>query len=140
MGTCKMNFNIKKTTIYLIYLHFFIFLIQIAYGKLIQVENRMEINQYGITWRFDHPVKSGQFINSDWWVVGPVTIVSITPAPGPLTKSEHVNIKVNQWGDTSLRNDARMRNGSMVIRRAGMSQSYDSRGGNFDENGGVKLP
>jgi len=36
----------------------------------------------GITWNFstDRPV--GQYANGDWWVVGPVTITSITPTSG----------------------------------------------------------
>ena len=39
-----------------------------------------EVTQYGFTWEFDAQYQVGQFINGDWWVVGPVTIVSITPA------------------------------------------------------------
>jgi hypothetical protein len=35
----------------------------------------------GITWRFSQPVPVGQFINGDYYVVGPVTIVNINPLP-----------------------------------------------------------
>ena len=42
-----------------------------------------QLTQYGITWTFDRPVQAGQFINGDWWVIGPVTVTSITPMPGP---------------------------------------------------------
>jgi len=37
------------------------------------------VSQYGITWTFsaDRPV--GQFVNGDWWVVGPVTLTNISP-------------------------------------------------------------
>jgi len=38
------------------------------------------INQNGITWIFDHAYECGQFVNGDWWVIGPVTINSQTPA------------------------------------------------------------
>jgi hypothetical protein len=38
------------------------------------------VSQYGITWQFDHSYTVGQFANGDWWVLGPVTITSITPA------------------------------------------------------------
>ena len=38
------------------------------------------ISQYDITWKFDKPVQAGQFINGDWWVVGPVTIKEVLPA------------------------------------------------------------
>ena len=37
------------------------------------------ITQDGITWTFDRGYKAGQYINGDWWVVGPVTIVHISP-------------------------------------------------------------
>lgn len=33
----------------------------------------------GITWTFDQPVLSGRFVNGDWWVQGPVSIVAISP-------------------------------------------------------------
>ena len=37
------------------------------------------VGQWGITWQFDHAYQVGQFCNGDWWVVGPVHIVSISP-------------------------------------------------------------
>ncbi len=37
------------------------------------------VGQWGITWQFDHDYQVGQFCNGDWWVVGPVTVTSITP-------------------------------------------------------------
>ena len=37
------------------------------------------LSQYGITWTFDRDRQVGQYVNGDWWVVGPVTIVNITP-------------------------------------------------------------
>lgn len=39
------------------------------------------VTQYGITWTFDRPHAVGQFVTGDWWVVGPVTIVEVDPAP-----------------------------------------------------------
>lgn len=39
------------------------------------------VSQYGITWTFSQDRTVGQFVNGDWYVVGPVTITSITPAP-----------------------------------------------------------
>lgn len=38
-----------------------------------------QITSNGITWDFNADVKSGQFCNGDYWVIGPVTITSITP-------------------------------------------------------------
>ncbi|MBX3464889.1 MAG: hypothetical protein KF830_17105, partial [Planctomycetes bacterium] len=43
------------------------------------------ITQWGITWTFDHDYQVGQFCNGDWWVVGPVTVVSITPGTQSLS-------------------------------------------------------
>jgi len=37
-----------------------------------------EIAQFGITWKFDADYETGQFVNGDWWVVGPVEITGIT--------------------------------------------------------------
>jgi hypothetical protein len=39
------------------------------------------ITKDGITWTFSEPVRSGQFVNGDFWVVGPVTVTAIDPAP-----------------------------------------------------------
>lgn len=46
------------------------------------------VSQNGITWYFDSDKTVGQFANGEWWVVGPVTITSITPVdptPGDAT-------------------------------------------------------
>jgi len=37
------------------------------------------VSQYGITWTFNGDYTVGTFANGDYWVVGPVTITSITP-------------------------------------------------------------
>ncbi len=38
------------------------------------------LSQYGITWYFDSTYESGQFVNGDYWVLGPVIIDSVTPS------------------------------------------------------------
>ena len=38
-----------------------------------------QISQFGITWTFDREYEYGRFANGDYWVVGPVRIVSIDP-------------------------------------------------------------
>lgn len=38
-----------------------------------------QISQFGITYQFQQPVQAGQFVNGDWFVVGPATLVDITP-------------------------------------------------------------
>src|SRR5262245_9975677 len=42
---------------------------------------RASVSQYGITWTLAKPVPVGQFVNGDFYVVGPVTVVSIAPKP-----------------------------------------------------------
>lgn len=39
------------------------------------------ITKDGITWTFSQPVAVGQFVNGDYFVVGPVTITAIDPPP-----------------------------------------------------------
>lgn len=43
------------------------------------VREARSITQHGITWTFDREYPSGQFINGDYWVVGPVTVTEISP-------------------------------------------------------------
>lgn len=64
------------------------------------------ISQFGITWTFDRDYPSGQFANGDYWVVGPVKIVEISP------RSETT--------------DGRTINGSMINPAVGSMQGYDS--------------
>ncbi len=103
-----------KNTIFYSTQFLFLLFIQTAKGQTTKIQNRKEISQYGITWTFDKPAKTGQFITGDWWVIGPVTIVKISPAPGP-THPENFNISINKWNDTSLKLDTTMRNGSMIV-------------------------
>jgi hypothetical protein len=42
-----------------------------------------QITQDGITWTFAQPQRVGRFVNGDYYVVGPVTVTSIQPAPTP---------------------------------------------------------
>ena len=39
------------------------------------------VEQGGIIWHFDEPARVGQFVNGDYYVVGPVTVTAIDPAP-----------------------------------------------------------
>ena len=100
---------------------------------------RTEVSQYGITWTFRKPAKTGQYITGDWWVQGPVEIVGITPAPGPV-HSQKMELKVNRWNDTSLKADTTMRNGSMIVFKVGTKHGYDSRAAGYSDKENVKLP
>jgi len=64
---------------------------------------REAITQYGVTWAFAAPVQAGRFVTGDWWVVGPVTVKSVSPEP---TADRH---------------------GSVVDPPAGNKQGYDAR-------------
>jgi hypothetical protein len=50
------------------------------------------ISKDGITWTFSQPVPVGQFVNGDYYVVGPVTITAIDPAPTTSTPYENGSV------------------------------------------------
>ncbi|MGE5421111.1 MAG: hypothetical protein ACM3UT_13055, partial [Chloroflexota bacterium] len=104
-----------------------------------QADTRREISRDGITWIFDKPVKCGRFITGDWWVIGPVTIVSVTPRPGPVTIDRNKAV-LNRWGDTSVKTDTAMRNGSMIVLKAGYTQGYDSRNASWNSKDNIRFP
>ena len=95
-------------------------------------ETAKEITQYGITWTFDKPHEVGKFVTGDYWVVGPVTVVSVSPTPGKADEAhagvEHKSI----YGATGMKPDTAMRNGSMLNPAPGGKQGYDSRLVNYD--------
>lgn len=80
------------------------------------------VTQYGITWRFNAPVRSGRFLTGDWWVCArrdgdPVTCVSVTPAPtgtGALARNGSVRnptlAHAGSRGYTAAPYDGRMSN------------------------------
>jgi hypothetical protein len=39
------------------------------------------VTKDGITWTFDRPVPVGQFINGDYYVIGPLAVTAIDPSP-----------------------------------------------------------
>jgi hypothetical protein len=43
--------------------------------------NKGSVTKDGVTWTFSQSVPVGQFVNGDYYVVGPVTITSIVPQP-----------------------------------------------------------
>jgi len=103
------------------------------------VQYLKQISQHGITWTFSKPVQCGRFITGDWWVIGPVTIEKIDPAPGPAMPDD-TKVALNKWGDSSLKKDTLMRNGSMVVYRAGNHQGYDSRNSSYHDTCSIRFP
>ncbi|HRS13192.1 MAG TPA: hypothetical protein P5242_19150 [Sedimentisphaerales bacterium] len=65
------------------------------------------VTQHGITWTFDKPYTVGQFANGDFYVIGPVTIISISPS-----------------GATQ--------NGTMINPVSNTAQGFDSRSNHWD--------
>lgn len=61
------------------------------------------ITNFGVTWQFDEPVPVGQFANGDWWVVGPVDIVSISP-PSQSVGGRIINGSMVNPGQTQIEN------------------------------------
>jgi dockerin type I repeat protein len=53
------------------------------------------VTQYGITWTFDHAVPVGQFVNGDYYVVGPVTVTGIDPLPADGRNGSVLNLPTN---------------------------------------------
>jgi hypothetical protein len=47
--------------------------------RVIEASQTDSISQFGITWTFSEPVTYGTYVNGDYWVVGPVEIVSFYP-------------------------------------------------------------
>jgi hypothetical protein len=73
--------------------------------KIISSATTTEISQYGITWTFNKPVEFGTFINGDYWIVGPVEVINISPQ--------------------SIEMDGRTINGSMINPSIQQIQGYD---------------
>jgi MYXO-CTERM domain-containing protein len=78
-------------------------------------EPASSLSQYGITWTFDKEYETGRFATGDSWVVGPVTVVAVSPEP---TGTRH---------------------GSSVNPRGGR-QAYDDRGGEFATDDQASFP
>ncbi len=107
-------------------------LLLLAITMCLSAGESTSVSQYGITWTFDKPCQVGQFITGDWWVVGPVTVVNVTPEPGPAPDDAKGKAVKSRYGATGMVDDHRLRNGSMVVEKASSKQAYDSRPVNFD--------
>jgi hypothetical protein len=81
------------------------------------------VSQFGITWTFEKPARVGQFINGDWYVLGPVTLKAIEPKP--LYGAEIPRRELDHM-DKERREDHRVRHGFMLNPPATMKVAYDS--------------
>ena len=92
------------------------------------------VSQYGITWTFEKPARVGQFVNGDWYVVGPAVVKTIDPKPlfGEEVPAEELG------GEKPA---GAMRNGSMLNPPARHESALDSGTKNFYRaNLAAKLP
>jgi hypothetical protein len=94
-----------------------------ATPPLAHLPRRQSVSQYGITWTFAEPAPVGQFVNGDWYVVGPVTVTGIDPKPlyGAEIPAAELDARDQDWPV-----EARVRNGFMVNPPAAMEVAYDS--------------
>jgi len=96
-----------------------------AEANLPEVPLKETVSQYGITWTFDQPVPVGQFVNGDYYVVGPVTVVEI--APRPRFGLDVEDDELDHREKSRLRDPKhRLRNGSMLNPPAVQRVGYDS--------------
>ena len=118
-------------------------------GTSLRAESASQITQYGITWKFDKAYPTGRFVTGDSWVVGPVTVVSVSPAPGVSTDTTVDAGNKSRYGATALVDDKRMRNGSMVVTGPARTpknstgfdqQGYDSRSPNYAPELSIAFP
>ena len=81
------------------------------------------IEQFGITWTFDDYYTFGRYCNGDFWVVGPVNVIRISPES--VTGNGTLTTTTNEG--TRIIIDGRTINGSMINPVPGISsQGYDS--------------
>ena len=93
-----------------------------ATPKLDALPLKESVSEYGITWTFEKPARVGQFINGDFYVVGPVTVVKIDPAPR--YGSEVADDELD--GREKVPVEQRCRNGSVLNAPARMQAAWDS--------------
>jgi hypothetical protein len=91
------------------------------------------IQKDGITWTFAAPVEAGQFVNGDFWIVGPATVTAIDPAPttaSPFLNGSVLNLpsrngksgfdsRLNDGTDESWWFDATLRSTAPLVLRPG---------------------
>jgi hypothetical protein len=70
------------------------------------------ISKDGITWTFSQAVPVGQFVNGDYYVVGPVTITAIDPAPTTASPYENGSVKNLPTANSKSGFDSRLNDGT----------------------------
>jgi len=102
-GTCILN-------VYFAPISFFI-IASFAIPAYASLQQQTSVTKDGITWTFDRPVPVGQFINGDYYVVGPVTVIAIDPPPGTSTPYENGSVLNLPTPDNKSGFDSRLNDG-----------------------------
>jgi len=89
---------------------------------------KQSVSQYGITWTFDRPAHVGQFVNGDYYVVGPVTVKALDPEP--IYGEDIPEIELARR-DLDQEVEHRVRNGFMLNPPARTEVAYDSAVRNY---------
>src|ERR1022692_1406684 len=66
----------------------------------------------GVTWTFSQPVPVGEFVNGDYYVVGPVTITAIAPAPTTSSPYENGSVLDLPTANSKSGFDSRLNDGT----------------------------
>ena len=99
-----------------------------ATPKLADLPLKESVTQYGITWTFDQPAHVGQFVNGDYYVVGPVTVTALDPKP---LYGKDVPESELDPNEKNRPESQRLRNGFMLNPPAARKVAYDSGTANF---------
>ena len=70
------------------------------------------ISKDGVTWTFSQPVTVGQFVNGDYYVVGPVTITAIDPPPTTSSPYENGSVLNLPTANSKSGFDSRLNDGT----------------------------
>jgi len=70
------------------------------------------ITKDGITWTFSEPVPLGQFVTGDYYVVGPVTVTAIDPAPTTSSPYENGSVLNLPTANSKSGFDSRLNDGT----------------------------
>jgi len=91
--------------------------------KLEDLPLKESVSQYGITWTFSEPARVGQFVNGDYYVVGPATVTMIEPKA--LYGQEVPEDQLDNY-DKKQPREKHIRNGSMLNPPPNGDMAYDS--------------
>jgi Bacterial Ig-like domain (group 2) len=70
------------------------------------------VSKDGVTWTFSEAVPVGQFVNGDYYVVGPVTLTKIDPAPTTSSPYENGSVKNLPTANSKSGFDSRLNDGA----------------------------